>query len=125
LVQAAASSAVGHASVAVFGVGWYEVPTTTVTTVRLMRLPSIVGFQLRACSGDRFTVLPRGQDMGFAQDLHDAISWHEGRALLLRALFGWSLPLGQLQHAPYAELQQRCHQLTGQHDLAAFWPAPE
>jgi hypothetical protein len=124
LVRAAASSAVGEASVAVFGLGWYEVPTSTLTTVRLMRLPSIVGFQLRACSGDRFTVMPRGDDMGFVQDLHDAISWHEGRALLLRALFGWSLPLAQLQHAPYAELQQRTHQLTGQHDLAPFWPAP-
>jgi hypothetical protein len=121
LAKAAASSAVGAASVAVFGVGWSETPVTTQTTVRLVRFGSMIGFQVRACSGDRFTALPRGDDMGFVQDLHDSISCHEARALLLRSLFGWSHPLGQLQQASYQDLQGRAYQLCGQHDLAAFW----
>ncbi len=125
LAEAAASSAVGAASGAVFGIGWSEVPTTAETTVRLARFGAIAGMQLRACSGERFAVLPRSDDMGFLQELHEAFAWHEGRALLLRALFGWSHPLGELQRAPYEELQHRTYGLTGYSDLSMFYPAPE
>ncbi len=122
LAQAAASNAAGYAATAVFGVGWSETPTTTTATFQVRRQGPISTFQVRACSGDRFTVLPRGDDMGFLQDAHEAIATQEARALLMRAIFGGQNPLGQLLSVHHQELQHRAQQLLGHADLHAFYP---
>lgn len=122
LAQAAASNAAGYAASAVFGIGWSETPTTTTATFQVRRQGPISTFQVRACSGDRFTALPRGDDMGFLQDAHEAIATQEARALLLRAIFGGKNPLGQLFAVHPQELQHRAHQLLGHADLRAFYP---
>jgi len=122
LAQAAASHAAGYAATAVFGLGWSETPTTTTASFQLRRQGPISSFRLRACSGDRFTVMPRGDDMGFVQDAHEAISTQEARALLLRAIFGMQSPLGQLLGVNSQELYQRAHQLLGHAELHPFYP---
>jgi hypothetical protein len=125
LAAAAASSAAGYASAQIIGIGWSEKPVRTLVDVRLVRFGSITGFSLRAASGDRFTILPRGADLGFVQASHAMIAWHEARALLFRILAGWSLPLHELMATPPAVVEQRVQELLGPTDLSPFANPPE
>ncbi|MCC7540775.1 MAG: hypothetical protein IT379_31450 [Deltaproteobacteria bacterium] len=122
VAKALLDSAVGLTVLAVAGVGWTMWPERSVISWRLTPFGPFTGFQLKAITGQRGNPFDQGEDLKLRQLMHDTLQVHEGRALLLRMIFGWGAPLEQLFQSQQADVAAKMQELVGYSDLSAFFP---
>lgn len=122
IAAALLDGAIGLTALAVTGAGWTAWPERSVISWRLTPLGPFTAFHVGAVTGQRGNPLDQGEDLKLRQLMHDTLQVHEGRALLLRMVLGWSAPLEQLFASTHAEIAGRMHALIGDADLRPFFP---
>lgn len=118
-VGALASTGVGLAALAIFGIGWVSVPGREVSDVNVHIVPSpfATGFTLFENNRPLAFNAP-----GLVEALFEKLPQITARRLLQRAVWGWDADPTQLDYAPMEEFVQRVYAAAGPVDLDAFFP---
>jgi hypothetical protein len=118
-VGSLASTGLGLASLAIFGIGWVSVPGHQVTDVNVHIVPGPFA--------TGFTLFENNQPLarnapGLVEAVFERLPQITARRLLQRAVWGWDADPTQLDHAPVEEFVQRVYAAAGPVDLDAFFP---
>lgn len=118
-VGALASTGLGLAALAIFGVGWVSVPGREVREVNVHVVPGPFATGFALFDNNR----PLAQNApGLVEAIFEKLPQITARRLLQRAVWGWEADPVQLDHAPVEEFVMRVQAAAGAVDLGAFFP---
>lgn len=121
VAAATMKSAVGLLAGALIGVGGVVLPKRSAVRVVCWELGQFTAFTLVATTGLRGTKAD-GEDLRQREWAHTMLAAHEGRTILLRAIYGWQHPLDALLAADPRAVLAHVTEHIGTIDLSAFFP---